>query len=576
MSLPEVCSALPCTALIKRSFLPLLILIAVPPIFGGCDSSERYEDSSERYKTFTARRGALESTVNGGGAIVALESQEVVSEARGPQPVKILYIVPEGTRLTEEDVAAEMILVELDSSAAERKLDEATRARLDTEAKLSEARFASADQPDRTNHAIRRDEALFRRARLDIEQFLGATLAKQLIAEAIASEFSAESGSETVDSGEADGVPTDGGSRSPAARLLSRIDGEIDFSGYLDSKSLKGGEAAQQLRAFEDGHTLAEKSFEVAKKELNSQIQLEKRGFTEHEFVVRARLNEARARADFEMAASELNHFKEYSFSTTLQKLLAIFLEEARSLQRLEAKSLIEMDMASEKLRLLESRYRLETKRIDGYRSEIDKHIIRAERPGLVVYGGRESRRSGRYSGDGDGVIRAGANVRERQTIITVPDMTRAAVNIKVAEASVQQLAVGQSARIRLDAMPDLGIAGHVASVAELPDANHARVSRSANVFETIIRIEGAYEWLKPGMSAEVEILVDLMEDALYVPLQSVVYEDDERACYVLERGRPARRVVETGGASNDFISITSGLVEGEEVLLRPSGVTGP
>lgn len=225
------------------------------------------------------------------------------------------------------------------------------------------------------------------------------------------------------------------------------------------------------------------------------------------------------------------------------------------------------MDMEGDKLRALEAKHRLETERIEGYRSQVAKHTIRAERPGLVVYGPPELRP--RY--DRRIPIREGTRVRERQVILTIPDMSTAAVNVKIHESAVQRVAEGQPVRIRVNANPDVVIAGQVTSVAELPDAGSRFMNPSMNAYEAIIRIEETYDWLRPGMSAEVEILVDRIEDALYVPLQAVLLEEDGHACYVLENGRPARRVVTTGGFSNDLIAIRSGLEEGEEVLLRPS-----
>ena len=71
-------------------------------------------------------------------------------------------------------------------------------------------------------------------------------------------------------------------------------------------------------------------------------------------------------------------------------------------------------------------------------------------------------------------------------------------------------------------------------------------------------------------MSAEVEILVDRLEDVVYVPVQAVTYYDDQRVVYVAGRGAPQRRPIEVGSFSDSFIEIVSGLEEGEQVLLLP------
>ena len=69
----------------------------------------------------------------------------------------------------------------------------------------------------------------------------------------------------------------------------------------------------------------------------------------------------------------------EYTFPNTSQKLLSNFVEAVRALRRVEDRALIEMEMAGEKVRSLEDRYRLETERIEGYRSAgVDLPIVSA------------------------------------------------------------------------------------------------------------------------------------------------------------------------------------------------------
>ena len=89
-------------------------------------------------------------------------------------------------------------------------------------------------------------------------------------------------------------------------------------------------------------------------------------------------------------------------------------------------------------------------------------------------------------------------------------------------------------------------------------------------VYETTVRIEGIYEWLKPGMSAETEILIKRLEDTVYIPLQSVVPRGKKLVCFVLENGVPTPRVIEPGEITIEYITVLSGLEKGEKVLIRP------
>jgi len=84
------------------------------------------------------------------------------------------------------------------------------------------------------------------------------------------------------------------------------------------------------------------------------------------------------------------------------------------------------------------------------------------------------------------------------------------------------------------------------------------------------VSIEGAHDSIKTGMSGKVEILIDELDDVLYVPIQSVITVDEKELCYVKAGGREEKREVKTGLFNDDFVEIKSGLTQGEKVLLNP------
>ena len=89
-------------------------------------------------------------------------------------------------------------------------------------------------------------------------------------------------------------------------------------------------------------------------------------------------------------------------------------------------------------------------------------------------------------------------------------------------------------------------------------------------MYSTEIAIEGSYEFLRPGMSAQVEILVEQLNDVLIVPVQAVANRQGEKLCYVARDGRLQPQVVQTGSFDENFIVIHGGLTEGELVSLQP------
>ena len=116
-------------------------------------------------------------------------------------------------------------------------------------------------------------------------------------------------------------------------------------------------------------------------------------------------------------------------------------------------------------------------------------------------------------------MVEEGAMMRERQTIIKLPDLTQMQVKCTVHESKVDSLQRGMRARIRIQ---DRDFQGTVTSV-----ANQAEPSNwfSGNVKEyaAIVSIDSDPHGLRPGMTAAVEMLIAHLTDVLSVPVQSVV-----------------------------------------------------
>ena len=75
---------------------------------------------------------------------------------------------------------------------------------------------------------------------------------------------------------------------------------------------------------------------------------------------------------------------------------------------------------------------------------------------------------------------------------------------------------------------------------------------------------------LKPGMSAEVEIVMAVHEDILTIPVAAVVETKDGDFCWVQTDEGPQRRSLQLGDSNDVFIAVESGVKEGDEVVLNP------
>src|SRR5262249_42781064 len=136
---------------------------------------------------------------------------------------------------------------------------------------------------------------------------------------------------------------------------------------------------------------------------------------------------------------------------------------------------------------------------------------------GLVVYANDPNR-----FGSTQPQIEEGATVRERQKIFSLPDINFMRVNTKVHESMVDRITSGLRARIRVDAFADQVVTGKVIYVAPLPDPN-SFFSSDVKVYTTHVTIEKGLSGLRPGMTAQVEILVANLDNVLSVPVPAIL-----------------------------------------------------
>jgi len=217
------------------------------------------------------------------------------------------------------------------------------------------------------------------------------------------------------------------------------------------------------------------------------------------------------------------------------------------------------------RLRSAQGQFQVQSRQRDDLREQLEKCTIHAQKSGLVVYG------SGRDDyWRGEEAIREGASVRERQAIITIPDMTRMAVDVKIHETYIKKVRKGQKARVTVDAFPDKVLTGEVTKVSVLLDSQNRWMNPDLKVYGVTVALDGTHDWVKPGMSARVEILVSKLPDVIQIPVQAVLLHEGKQVCYVAGGLKPERREVEIGEFTDEFIEIKHGLKEGEKVLLRP------
>ncbi len=347
---------------------------------------------------------------------------------------------------------------------------------------------------------------------------------------------------------------------------MRSVELDLDYLELLADEQL-GGEAQQRLRNLAADITLAAEELTQARTRYEWTRELAGEGFVTSAEEESDRLSVQRREIQLQSAQTSDDLFRAFEFPKQLESYISDYNQQKRRLERTQRLAAARLAQAEAKLRSNEATYQLQARRKQELQEQIDNCIIRAERPGIVVYAGSNQR--------GGEIIEEGATVRERQEILTIPDMTKMAVNVQIHESMVNRLMPGLPARIRADAFPDEVLRGEVVRVALVPDSGHRWLNPDLRVFPTAVSIDGAFDWLRPGMTAEVEVIVDRLDDILYVPVQCVINLGGQRYVYVATTRGVEARPVEIGPYNDRFIQIREGVEEGEQVLLRPPRPTG-
>jgi RND family efflux transporter MFP subunit len=549
--------------------------------------------------TAIAKLGSLPVTVLEQGSIEAIESQNIKSEVKAQ--TKIMSIVEEGYLVTAEDVEQGKVLVELNDSELRDKLMQQEIAVQNAYAEYTDAREQYEIQVKQNESDIKAAELESKFKRMDFEKYLGSELARQLITELGLGELEGESQVELAElyasiraQAEALGASlpedTDAAAgeeatqQAPAAAPPKSNNGngngnsmieltlqstalarpKVDFAEYATPGKLKDGDAQQKLRQLEDDLLIAKNELTQAQTQVEGTRRLAEKGF-----VTQSELDKDETsleRSDIKVQSSETARqlFIRYEFPKEAEKLLSEYEESLRKLVRAKKQAISKLSQAETKMLTQRVQLDLQVQQRDELQEQIDKCHIAAQRVGLVVYGSQN-----RNPWDNAPTIEVGAEVWEGFEILTIPDMSEMSAKVNIHESDIKKINNGQQVRVRLEAFPDRELSGQVTKVAVLPDSGN-RWMRDEKLYPVTVHIEGMHDWLKPGMTAEVEIIIEELKDVLSVPLQAVFGEGDSRVCYVVDGlGKPQRRPVTTGQFNESFIQITEGLAVGDEVLLR-------
>ncbi len=483
--------------------------------------------------SYKVRRADLVVSVLEGGTLFSVGAKEIKSLVEGS--VTILSVVPEGTMLTDEDVARQRVLMELDSSALKDRAVQQDITVQGAAASLTQAKEQYAIQVNLNDSNVKAAELVVKFAHMDLEKYLGADLAQLEL-------------DKKVDLATLCAAETEPAAIGEKLRAL-----EI------------GGDAKQQWRKLDSDIQLAGEEVTRAKTTYDWSLALGAKGYIAASDVEADKLAYTRQQLTHEQALLALQLFLKYEFPKQVEQLTSDYIEAGKKLERQEAQARAQLAQADADWKSKDSTYRVQKDRLDKLNDQIAHCTITAPQAGMVVYPATSM--NGR--GGSSDKIEEGATVRQNQLLLTIPNSNNVAINVKVHEASINKVVPGQTARVVLEGFPDREMAGVVKNVAVLADQQNPWQSPDLKVYNVVVSLQDPPTDIKAGMMAKVEILVRTVPNVLTIPLQSVSTLKGKHVCWVDNGGAGDQHSIETGDSNDNFIEVKSGLKEGDSVLLR-------
>ena len=204
-----------------------------------------------------------------------------------------------------------------------------------------------------------------------------------------------------------------------------------------------------------------------------------------------------------------------------------------------------------------------EKEKLQEIQAQIKACVVLAPADGQVVYANRMGGRGG-----SDFTVAAGALVREQQTIFLLPDPARMQVKARVNESRITLIREGMPVKINVGAAAD-ELLGRVIKVNKYAEQGNMW-GPTVKEYLVIVQIFEPPQEIRTGMTAEVRVFVEQIASTVQLPVQAV-YEVKKHHFALVKAGDEwETREIKIGATNDKFVTVESGIVEQENVVLDP------
>lgn len=153
-------------------------------------------------------------------------------------------------------------------------------------------------------------------------------------------------------------------------------------------------------------------------------------------------------------------------------------------------------------------------------------------------------------------------------------DLTKMQIDTNVDEADIGKVRVGQDVEFTVDAYPEITFKGRVSQVRNAPITIQNVVT-----YDVVVKVDNPELKLRPGMTANVSIIVSIKKDVLKIPNAALRFKPAEKltmaplkgpGVWILKEGKPKHIPISTGISDGNYTELVSGEIrEGQEVVVE-------
>jgi HlyD family secretion protein len=150
-----------------------------------------------------------------------------------------------------------------------------------------------------------------------------------------------------------------------------------------------------------------------------------------------------------------------------------------------------------------------------------------------------------------------------------LPDADSLRITAHVDETERGRLAPKQPVTVHLDAIPDRQFTGRIENISALATEDFSAGWPIPRDFDVHIILDDSDPRLKPGMTAQVTVIVDRVRDALAIPVQASFQKEGEMLAYVWSGSKFRPQPIEINRRSGDRVLVATGLRPGDRIALQ-------